>query len=107
MMEGLKEFHEHCPEVEILEANHDKDHVHFLVSIAPKYAVSDVVRRIKLNTQKHLKGKFKYIKDAYWGVGGIWSDGYFCSTVGVNEEVIRRYVKHQGDEDRGQAKLVL
>ena len=106
-MECWKEFHEHCPEIEIIEANHDQDHVHLLVSIAPKYAVSEVVRKLKLNSAKHLKAKFEFIQEAYWGIGGIWSDGYFCSTIGIGEEVVRRYIEHQGQQDQGQAKLEL
>lgn len=107
MMECLKEFHEHCPEIEIIEANHDKDHVHFMVSIAPKYSVSEVVRKIKLNTQKHLKKKYRYIAETYYGIGGIWSDGYFSSTVGLNEVMIRRYIEMQGEQDQGRAQLEL
>ena len=108
-LECLKELHEHHPEIEIQEANydHDQDHIHFLVSIAPKYSVSQAVRIIKLDTAAHLKKKFDHIKKAYWGIGGIWSDGYFSSTVGVNEKTIRRYIEHQGKQDRGQAKLDL
>ena len=41
------------------------------------------------------------------GVDGIWSDGYFISTVGLNEDIIRRYIEKQGEEDKGQAQLVL
>ena len=107
MMECLKELHEHYPEIEILEANHDHDHIHLLVSIAPKYSVSQVIRVLKLNTATHLRKKFEHIQKTYWGVGGIWSDGYFSSTVGVNEKVVRRYIEHQGKQDRGQAQLEL
>ena len=42
---------------------------------------------------------------AYWGADGIWSDGYFVSTVGIDEVVIKRYIEKQGQEDSGQAKL--
>jgi putative transposase len=45
------------------------------------------------------------MRKAYWGVDGIWSDGYFVSTVGLNEEMIRKYIEKQGHEDRGQACL--
>lgn len=69
--------------------------------------VSDVVQRIKLVTGRLLKQKFEYMRKAYWGVDGIWSDGYFVSTVGLNESVIRDYIEKQGQEDRGQAQLVL
>jgi REP-associated tyrosine transposase len=41
----------------------------------------------------------------YWDRGGIWSKGYFVSTVGINEEVIRHYVEQQGEEEAGQAEL--
>ncbi|MEM9444280.1 MAG: IS200/IS605 family transposase, partial [Verrucomicrobiota bacterium] len=42
-----------------------------------------------------------------WGTDGIWSEGYFVSTVGINEEIIRRYIKLQGNQDGGQAMLEL
>ena len=54
-----------------------------------------------------MKRKFEYMRKAYWGVDGIWSDGYFVSTVGINDSVIRNYIENQGNEDRGQAQLVL
>ena len=54
-----------------------------------------------------MKRKFEYMRKAYWGVDGIWSDGYFVSTVGVNESVIQKYIQKQGQEDRGQAQLEL
>ncbi len=45
------------------------------------------------------------LSEVYWGDDGIWSGGYFVSTVGLNEEVIRKYIEMQGKEDDGQAKL--
>jgi putative transposase len=105
VMKGV--IYEGMPEVDVLEMNHDKDHIHLLLSIPPKMRVSDVVRRIKSVTGRLLKQKFEYMRKAYWGVDGIWSDGYFVSTVGLNESVIRNYIDKQGQEDRGQAQLVL
>ena len=70
-------------------------------------SISQVVRIIKSNTSKDLKKKFVFLKDVYWGTDGIWSDGYFVSTVGINEEVIKKYIEQQGREDSGQAQLVL
>ncbi len=93
------------PDIEIIEVNTDKDHVHVLVSIPPKMRVSDVVGMIKANTGSAMRKKFKFLDRVYWGVEGIWSIGYFVSTVGVNEDVIRRYIEYQGKEDSGQAKL--
>ena len=105
--EILKQVNDLLPEVMILTVNHDADHIHMHLSIPPKMRVSDVVRTIKSMSGRLLKKKFEYMRKAYWGVDGIWSDGYFVSTVGVNEHVIKRYIEHQGQEDRGQAQLVL
>lgn len=103
----LKRIKEYYPEIDILEINHDVDHVHILVSIPPKLSVGEVVRIIKANTSRALKDKFDYLKKLYWGSNAIWSEGYFVSTVGVNEEMIKNYIEQQGAEDFGQAKLEL
>jgi putative transposase len=103
----LKQVMELLPEVVILTMNHDMDHIHIHLSIPPKMKVSDVVRTIKSMSGRLLKKKFEYMRKAYWGVDGIWSDGYFVSTVGVSEHMIKQYIEHQGQEDRGQAQLVL
>jgi len=103
----LKELNESYPELEILKINHDEDHLHLLISIPPKMSVGSVVRILKSNTAKHLKAKFEFLKEVYWGTAGIWSGGYFVSTVGLNEAVIKRYIEMQGKEDAGQAKLEL
>lgn len=94
------------PDVEIIEVNTDLDHVHFLVSIPPKYSVGKLVGKIKANTGRKMREKFKYLDRVYWGTEGIWSIGYFVSTVGINERVIREYIEKQSQEDSGQAKLV-
>ena len=107
MLERLKEVKEHYPEIEILEIEHDVDHVHMLVSIPPKINVGRVVGILKANTSRRLKEKFSFLKDVYWGTDGIWSDGYFVSTVGINKQIIQKYIQLQGEEDSGQAQLVL
>ena len=103
----LNEVKDHYPELDILQINHDIDHVHVLIVIPPKMSVGQVVRILKSNTSRRLKEKFPFLKKVYWGTDGIWSDGYFVSTVGVNEQVIRKYIEHQSQEDAGQAQLVL
>jgi len=70
-------------------------------------SVSEAVGIIKANTGKALREKFKFLEKVYYGVSGVWSDGYFVSTVGVNEKTIANYVRLQGQEDSGQAKLEL
>ena len=93
--------------MDIAEINHDVDHVRILISIPPKMSVGQVVRILKSNSSRDLKRKFPFLKKVYWGTDGVWSDGYFVSTVGVNEAIIRSYIEHQGKEDSGQAQLVL
>jgi len=67
--------------------------------------VGNAVRIIKTNIVKGLKQKFPFLKEVYWGTDGIWSDGYFVSTVGINEAIIRKYIENQAKEDSGQAML--
>lgn len=107
MKETLKELHAHYPELDILEINHGQDHIHIMMWIPPKMPVGRVVGIIKSNTARHLKQKFPFLKEVYWGTDSIWSEGYFVSTVGVNDEIIKRYIEKQGEEDAGQAKLAL
>ena len=64
-----------------------------------------VINLIKSNTGRAIRRKFPFLKDVYWGDDGIWSGGYFVSTIGLNEELIRQYIEMQGREDGGQAKL--
>ena len=101
----LKSIERKYPEIRIEEANTDVDHVHLLVEILPKMSVSEVVRLIKSNTGKALRKRYEFLKYVYYGKGGIWSVGYFVSTAGISEEIIRKYIEHQGQEDRGQAQL--
>ena len=75
--------------------------------IPPKYAVSQVVNRIKVNTSRQMKQKFRFLEKVYWGTESVWSTGYFVSTVGVEGSVIRNYVAMQRREDAGQAELDL
>ena len=93
------------PDIEIIEVNTDVDHVHMLLSIPPKFSVSEVVKILKAKTGIGMRKKFPFLDRVYWGVGGIWSIVYFVSTVGISEETIRKYVQMQGKEDSGQAKL--
>jgi len=93
------------PEIEIIEVNTDKDHMHILLSIPPKMSVSDVVKSIKAKTGLYMRRKFSFLDKVYWESNGIWSRGYFASTVGISEEIIRKYIEMQGQEDSGQALL--
>jgi putative transposase len=103
----LKEVRKYYPVLEIQEVNHDRDHVHMLLSIPPTMAVGRVISLIKSNTGKKIRDKFPFVKEQYWGIKGIWSDGYFVSTVGLNREIITKYIQMQGQEDIGQTKFEL
>lgn len=107
MKERLKQLYDYYPEIEIQEINHDKDHIHMMISIPPKMSVGQVVRIIKSNIAKDMKKKFTFLKDVYWGNDGIWSDGYFVSTIGINEKIIKNYIEMQRKEDLGQTEFVL
>jgi len=73
--------------------------------IPPKYAVSKTVETIKNNTSRSLSKKFNFLQKVYWDKKSIWEKGYFVSTVGINEEVIRKYLQSQAEEETGQAQL--
>ena len=103
----IKRIHDHYPEVIVEKLNGESDHIHLFVSVPPKLSVSMAVSIIKANTATALRKRFKYLDSIYWGRVGIWSDGYFVSTAGINEEIIKRYIERQWKEDSGQAKLEL
>ena len=110
LKDKFQEIKKHYPLIDFKIINYDKsqpDHIHFLLTIPPSMSVGSVVRIIKSNTSKSVKQKFPFLKELYWGTDGIWSDGYFVSTVGVNEQTIKRYIENQGREDSGQALLDL
>jgi len=61
-----------------------------------------VVRLIKTNTARGIKQKFPFLNKVYWGTDSLWTAGYFVSTTGINEKILKRYIENQGDEDEGQ-----
>ena len=107
LQESLKALPKYRPDIIIKEIHTDKDHIHILVSIPPTVTVGSIVRLIKANTARSLKAKFPHLKKVYWGTDSIWSAGYFVSTVGINEETIRRYIETQGLDDAGQTSVTL
>jgi putative transposase len=104
--EKLAEITEHYPLIQFKTFNHDRDHIHLLVSIPPTMSVGIAVGIIKQNTSRELKQKFPFLRKVYWGSDVVWSEGYFVSTVGIDEEVIQKYIEKQGKKDSGQTKFV-
>jgi len=82
------------------------DHVHMMISIPPKYAVSQVVGFIKGKSAIHIARTYAGRKSNFVGQH-FWARGYFASTVGRDEKVIRDYIRHQEAEDRRVDQLNL
>ncbi len=79
--------------------NANNDHVHIQIEIPPNIAVSDAVQKLKSASSLALRKKFRYIKDIYLEKDGIWSVGYFSSTIGLNESQIKKYIEWQSKHD--------
>jgi putative transposase len=82
------------------------DHVHMLIAIPPKHAVAQVVGYIKGKSAIHIARTFGERKRNFVGQH-FWARGYFVSTVGRDEAVIREYIRHQEKEDKRMDQLSL
>jgi putative transposase len=82
--------------------NTDEDHVRLQIEIPPNVTISDAVGKLKSASSRHLRMKFKFIREIYLEKDGIWSVGYFSSTVGLNEAQVKRYIQWQGKKDKPQ-----
>ena len=90
--------------VEMLEGHLMDDYVHMLVSIPPKISVSQFMGYLKGKSalmifDKHANLKYKY------GNRHFWAEGYYVSTVGLNEAIIRKYIQEQEKNDIAMDKL--
>jgi putative transposase len=93
-------------ESKILEGHLQEDHVHMLISIPPKYAVAQVVGYIKGKSAIHIARNYLGQRKNYGGMS-FWARGYFVSTVGADEEVVRTYIRDQEKEDKRIEQLSL
>ena len=85
-------------QVTIDEINIQPDHVHLVLSIPPKYAVSEIMGFLKGKCALKLFQDQRHLTKQYWG-GHVWGRGYCVSSVGLNEEQIRKYVKWQQERE--------
>ena len=90
--------------VEIIEGHLMPDHIHMLVSIPPKYSISQFMGYLKGKSalmiyDKHANLKYKY------GNRHFWAEGYYVSTVGLNEATIKKYIQEQEKHDIALDKL--
>ena len=84
--------------IEIVEGHLMRDHVHMCLSIPPKIAVSSVVGYLKGKSAIAIARKFKGRQRNFNGEH-FWARGYFVSTVGLDEFVVREYIRHQESQD--------
>ena len=108
----LKEFIEkrlfdvqkYHPDIEIEQYSIQKDHIHLVITIPPRYSVSGIIGKIKANTSREIRKNFDSVKKICWR-NEFWSPGFFSSTVGINEDVIKKYIEFQEKADKGQIQL--
>ena len=101
---SLCDIHRFHPDIAIKPLSIQVDHLHLVIVIPPKYAVSAIVGKMQANTSREIRQRFPWIKKMYWR-NECWSVGFFSSTVGVNEDVIKRYVEFQEKVDTGKLQL--
>ena len=92
--------------IEILEGNIQIDHIHMVISIPPKYSVSEAVGFLKGKSAIRIFDFNHELKKRYWG-RHFWAKGYCVSTIGLDEDQIRKYVRYQlhKDKELEQTKL--
>ena len=91
---------------EVIEGHMQPDHVHMLISIPPKYAVSQVIGFIKGKSAIHIARNYLGHRRNFTGQQ-FWARGYHVSTVGRDEEMVREYIRSQEKEDRRLDQLSL
>ena len=84
--------------IDILEGSVMPEHVHLYLQIPPKYSISDVMQWVKGKSAEQLLKKFPKLEKQYWG-RHLWARGYFVSTVGIADTVIREYIQKQRMEE--------
>ena len=85
----------------------DKDHLHMLIVIPPKYSIAEVMGRLKSQSASRMRKFFPWLEKVYWKESLVWSPGYFVSSVGIDEATIKKYVEHQGSQDSEQLRMEL
>ena len=97
--ESIKEISKFHPDVQVVKMNVQPDHVHLIIEIPPRYAVAEIVGKIKQNSSRKMQRKIK--REMFW------SPGYFSSTVGMDEKEVMKYVEFQEKVDNGEYQLKL
>jgi putative transposase len=102
-MQILPQLLKNMPGVKIEKIGFDKDHLHMLMEIPRKYDIASVIGKLKSQSGSQVRKKFKWLEKVFWKENIIWSPGYFVSSVGLDEETIKKYVENiQGRQDSDQ-----
>ena len=92
---------------EVMELNVQRDHVHMMVMIPPKISVSNMMGRLKGQTSMKLFNQFRNLREKpYWG-NHFWSKGYCVDTLGLDSEMIRKYIQYQEKKEKQIEQLQL
>ena len=91
-------------QIEILEAEACKDHIHMLISVPPKYSISQIMGYLKGKSSLMIFEKYANLKYKY-GNRHFWCRGFYVDTVGRNKKVIAEYIKNQLHEDHEAEQL--
>ena len=96
------DIHRYCHKLDckVVELNVQTDHIHLLVRVPPKISISKLMGTLKGKTAIRVFHKCPRLKTKpYWG-NHFWANGYCVDTVGINEEMIRKYVKYQEENEK-------
>jgi len=90
---------------EVVELSVQKDHIHLIANVPPKVSISDFMGTLKGRTAIRVFSKFPYLKEKpYWG-NHFWVPGYCVDTVGLDAEMVQKYVRYQEDNERREKQL--
>ena len=93
-------------QIEILEAEACKDHIHMLISVPPKYSISQIMGYLKGKSSLMIFEKYANLKYKY-GNRHFWCRGFYVDTVGRNKKAIAEYIRNQLHEDHEAEQLSL
>jgi putative transposase len=92
---------------EVVELNVQKDHVHLIAMVPPKVSISDLMGKVKGRSAIRVLRRFSYLRQRrYWG-NHFWAPGYCVDTIGLDAEMIRKYVQYQERKERKMEQLRL
>jgi putative transposase len=90
----------------IIEGAVASDHLHLYLSVPPKFSPAQVMKVLKGKSAENLRKEFPDLAKRYWGMH-IWARGYFVSTVGIDRDIIKNYVKDQQEDQIREEQLRL